>query len=143
MSKWGKDALQMRGGSSLQGATANCSGMSIVLIQSPARQKLHTAQLRRRGTLVPFFFLRVLLRNPLSAYSPCRPQQLLFTPLTDMQYSEGPIANKERWTVCVQLITRLLTSWTGLLFLAADQLGLKTFVSSLRLPNEDLHVRIN
>jgi len=140
MSKWGKDALQMRGGSSLQGATANCSGMSIVLIQSPARQKLHTAQLRRRGTLCSF---PSCSSKSLSVLPPCRPQQLLFTPLTDMQYSEGPIANKERWTVCVQLITRLLTSWTGLLFLAADQLGLKTFVSSLRLPNEDLHVRIN
>ena len=63
------------------------------------------------------------------------------TPLTDTHTVSDMNIIREKWDVCVQLIVKLVTSWTGLLFLAGDQLGLRTFVNALKLPHEELHVR--
>jgi hypothetical protein len=37
----------------------------------------------------------------------------------------------------------VLVSWTGVIYLASDRQGLKTFVDALRLPHPELHVRAN
>ncbi|KAL6058320.1 Cytosolic regulator of adenylyl cyclase [Balamuthia mandrillaris] len=76
-----------------------------------------------------------------------RPQsdaRLLFSALTNLGMTSQPLDTegfevRDYWEACLEAISTMLKTWTGVIFLSADPLALKSLVDALSLPNPELN----